>query len=774
MKPRTLPLLCFRAALRHFFCAVSLLFVPLINAQTWTDQDVGVVGIAGSSIESEGTITLRGSGADIWGVSDGFHFRATTQTGNGAVVVRVTTAGSGHAWAKVGLMMREDLTPGAKAVLAYATPGNHVGLQARATAGDNTVVVADSGGTTPVWLLLDRVENVFEAYRSTDGENWTRIGRTTVTMSETIYVGLAVSSHNNAVLQVATLDNFAQLDVGKLAEPTNLRITERTAYTFGLAWDDNGGGTTAFQVERSSGSDAPFAHVGTTAVGATVFTDTTVTPSGIFRYRVRAVSEGGASIYSNIVMGQTAFDPFVAAPSNLHVVSATSTALQLGWTDNSDNETQFELSRRQQGAAEFTVIALPSANSTSYHDTGLLENSGYDYRLRAVRNGVFSAYATLGAGTTLATSSNWAGGDIGVVNSAGQTQVGSDGNAFTLVAGGGDMWGSADALRLHYRHWNGDGLIAARVTGLTNTDAWAKAGVTIRATFDSTSPNATMVLTPGGNSGFQARTSPGGATTFTAGPRVSFPYWVGVSRAGNLFKGFVSSDGINWTQVGSAEIAMSDNAFIGVAACAHSSNGAQTTAVFDQISAPDWMPPPTPVTSWTHQTWGGTSGEFTPAGADVRVTARGGDIWGTSDSGAFVYQEWTGDVTLITRFDQFTPSNDWTKAGLMIRASGAANAANAFVAITHGHGQVFQSRVSTGAGTTSPQQNGWQAPFQWLKLVRNGDVFSGYQSLDNQATWTLLGTATIAMPETVRVGLAISSHTNTSPTTAGFVSVLVE
>lgn len=763
---------------RRFRIAAVFILLPLlwapVSAQTWQSIDVGAVGIAGSSSESSGVITIRGSGADIWGTADGFHFLATAQTGNNAAVVRVTNPGTGHPWAKVGIMMRENLTPGSREVLVFMTPGNHIGVQARATAGGSTTLIDGGWIGSSIWLLLDRVGDAFRGYRSHNGQDWTKIGEVTVAMPPTIQVGLAVSSHNNAVLQVATVDNFMLLGAAPPLPPTNLRIAWSSASAHGLSWNAGPGQPTAFEIERAVFAEGPFTLIATTAVGQTDYEDTGLYPNAYHWYRVRAINENGASAYSPTTTGLTTADTnAMPAPTEFRSEVTNSTSIQLRWTDNSADEAGFEYWSRVQGAAEYGLQGTLPANSTSHSLGGLNPNTTYEFRLRASRNGSYSSYVYVTVSMPPPESGFWAGGDIGVVGSTGQTHVGSDGNAFTLVAGGGDMWGSADALRLHYRQWNGDGLIAARVTGLTNTDPWAKAGVMIRATFDSTSPNAAMVLTPGGNTGFQARTAPGGATTFTAGPRVSLPYWVAVSRAGNLFKGFVSPDGINWTHVGSAEIAMSGSSFMGVAASAHSSSGAQTTAVFDRISAPDVMPPPPPP-MWTQQAWGGTTGGFTQAGSDVSVTARGGDIWGASDSGVFIYQEWAGDVTLRTGFNQFTPSGEWTKAGLMIRASGAANAPNAFIAVTNWHGQVFQSRTTAGAMTTSPQQNGRQAPFQWLKLVRTGNSFSGYQSLDNQVTWTLLGTATIEMPDTVQIGLAVSSHTNASTTTAGFAGITVE
>ena len=56
------------------------------------------------------------------------------------------------------------------------------------------------GGTAgaPGWLRLKRTGALITAYRSVDGSNWTVIGSDSFTMADTVYVGLAVTSHNTA------------------------------------------------------------------------------------------------------------------------------------------------------------------------------------------------------------------------------------------------------------------------------------------------------------------------------------------------------------------------------------------------------------------------------------------------------------------------------------------------------------------------------------------------------------------------------------------------
>ena len=54
------------------------------------------------------------------------------------------------------------------------------------------------------------------------------------------------------------------------------------------------------------------------------------------------------------------------------------------------------------------------------------------------------------------------------------------GGTFTVNGGGVDIWGTSDQFRFVYQQLTGNGEIIARVTSLTNTDPWAKAGVMVR------------------------------------------------------------------------------------------------------------------------------------------------------------------------------------------------------------------------------------------------------------------------------------------------------
>ncbi|GAF78275.1 unnamed protein product, partial [marine sediment metagenome] len=175
-------------------------------------------------------------------------------------------------------------------------------------------------------------------------------------------------------------------------------------------------------------------------------------------------------------------------------------------------------------------------------------------------------------------------------------------------------------------------------------------------------------------------------------------------------------------------------------------------------------PPPPEWTSLDIATTGGSTSYDTATGA-FTIIAGGADIWGTGDEFHFCHQQPTltrGDCTLIANVVSFPVpdgGDNWQKAGLMIRDSLDAGSKNAFIAITgsSGDGSTFQRRVDTGVDSESSRTLVVPPPPASIKLVREGDTFTGYVLLDGQ--WQQQGdSATVVMGDEVYVGLAVTSH----------------
>jgi len=186
----------------------------------WQNQDIGSVGMTGSSSYASGIYTVTGSGSDIWGTADSFQYAYQPLSGNGQIVARVTSMQNTHYYAKAGVMLRESPASNSRQVLLNVLPDGNVRLLSRSATGGSTVSLA-SGVTQamPAWLRLARNGTTVTASVSADGTTWRTVGTVTVSMGSSAHVGLAVTSRNTGTRNTATFDNVS---VGALPASTAL------------------------------------------------------------------------------------------------------------------------------------------------------------------------------------------------------------------------------------------------------------------------------------------------------------------------------------------------------------------------------------------------------------------------------------------------------------------------------------------------------------------------------------------------------------------------
>jgi hypothetical protein len=122
--------------------------------------------------------------------------------------------------------------------------------------------------------------------------------------------------------------------------------------------------------------------------------------------------------------GSTSVPP--NAPTGLQIAAGnpSSSSMNLSWTDNSNNETGFQVERAPD-LSHFTAIAQVGANVNSFIDTGLLPSTLYYYRVTAYNNAGASAYTgTMGLYTT-----------AGVTNTAPSVTIASPSSGASYASG---------------------------------------------------------------------------------------------------------------------------------------------------------------------------------------------------------------------------------------------------------------------------------------------------------------------------------------------------
>lgn len=90
-------------------------------------------------------------------------------------------------------------------------------------------------------------------------------------------------------------------------------------------------------------------------------------------------------------------------PSSLSAKAASSTQIILGWSDNSVNETGFEIDRKIGNCSSpnaWTQVAAKPANTVSHTISGLAPNTDYSFRIRAYNTGGNSPYSNCAVAKT--------------------------------------------------------------------------------------------------------------------------------------------------------------------------------------------------------------------------------------------------------------------------------------------------------------------------------------------------------------------------------------
>jgi outer membrane protein assembly factor BamB len=175
----------------------------------------------------------------------------------------------------------------------------------------------------------------------------------------------------------------------------------------------------------------------------------------------------------------------------------------------------------------------------------------------------------------------------------------------------------------------------------------------------------------------------------------------------------------------------------------------------------------------------GDIGNPTPAGGQTVsngtwvLSGGGTDIWDTSDQFHYVWQSVPADAMLSARVQTQTFTDQWAKAGVMLRQS--ADPASAYYAfeVTPSNGLVVQYRATTGASALMAA-NPWAGVPAYLAVGRSGNTFTAYSSNDGQA-WVAVDGSTVTLPTSgpMLAGLAVTSHdpTQLSVVTADSVTL---
>lgn len=560
----------------------------------WINEDVGSVGVAGHALFDTGSFIASGSGADVFGNADAFHFVHRSATGDVQVIARVVSLQPTDPWAKAGVMIRRTTDDISAHVFMAVTPDNGVNYQFRQDNYGASGNVSDPARTAPVWVKLVRHGYDFYGYVSDTGTNWSLVNVSSNQMPAIVEVGLAVCAHDNGALNSATFDNVQVSLIGTNTPPMLSPIADKTALkgftlTFTNAATDPDLPLNALTFSLGAGVPAGLSLNSTNGI-------LTWTPSGGQGGTTNPISvivtdDGvppmSATQHFTIVVINTNLPPALAAIANQIMVEGTTLTLTNTATDPDvpANALHFNL-----GTNSPAGMTLNLTNGIlSWTPTGDQAPSSNYITLTVTDDGV-PPLSALQSFTIQVLQSNpppanlpapWQHHDVGGVGLPGNASY--DSGTFTDIGSGQDIYNNYDAFHFIHRDATGDVQIVARVVNLQPTDPWAKAGVMIRRSTNDYSAHVFLTLTPANGVNYQHRQDDFGSSDNIAGPAVAAPYWVKLLRLGTSFFGYASGNGLDWTLVGTSSNNMPAAVQVGFAVTAHN-NGALNTATFDHVS----------------------------------------------------------------------------------------------------------------------------------------------------------------------------------------------
>jgi hypothetical protein len=187
--------------------------------------------------------------------------------------------------------------------------------------------------------------------------------------------------------------------------PSGLVLTALGQTSVRVDWADESDNETGFEIDRAlesapgSGIPGPFVTIHTTGPDEVTYTDNGLSTFTLYFYRVRAVNPGGPSAYVGPESVRTLDNP-PAAPTSLSATTLSNTSIQLEWTDNADNEVNYEVQRSTGGGPFESVTSSLPADTEEFVDTGLIGNTTYTYRVRAINSGGSSGFSNTASAIT--------------------------------------------------------------------------------------------------------------------------------------------------------------------------------------------------------------------------------------------------------------------------------------------------------------------------------------------------------------------------------------
>ncbi len=185
-----------------------------------------------------------------------------------------------------------------------------------------------------------------------------------------------------------------------------MNATAASPSQINISWTNNSSTEAGFNIDRST-DDSTWTQIASVSSATMSFTDTALTADTTFYYEVEAFNTvAGDSAFSNVASAATSST--MAAPSGLTATAASTTQINLAWTDNDGGSaTGYDIDRSTSGFGGWSQIATVGSGVAAYTNTGLTNGTKYYYEVQAFNSSTTSGFSVAAnAVTTLSAPSS--------------------------------------------------------------------------------------------------------------------------------------------------------------------------------------------------------------------------------------------------------------------------------------------------------------------------------------------------------------------------------
>jgi fibronectin type 3 domain-containing protein len=419
-------------------------------------NDYGELPFFGEGVVRNGSVTveLQDRDGNPWSETGSWYAAFAENGGEGVDVFYITKTrlpfNSGSASIPYSSFVEMEIDVGKSApstpagVTATAQSASSVSVSWDAVSGASGYYVYRGTGSSDVYALI--AETSATAYTDTE-----------LSASTTYYY--SVSAYNSAGESAQSYDVSATTSVNVPAAPTGVTATAQSASSVSVSWGSVSGAS-GYRVYRGTGSSGVYALVAETS--ATAYTDTGLSVSATYYYKVGAYNSAGESAQSSYGSATTSAN-VPAVPTGVTATAQSASSVSVSWGSVSGASGY----RVYRGTSNFGYFLVAETSATAYTDTGLSASTTYYYKVSAYNSAGESAQSYDASATT---SANVPAAPTGV------TAMAQSSSSVSV------SWGSvsgASGYRV-YRWTSSSGAYAlvAETAATAYTDMWLSASTT--------------------------------------------------------------------------------------------------------------------------------------------------------------------------------------------------------------------------------------------------------------------------------------------------------